>query len=64
MIRQSTATNRPSRLAKRKALPFAKQSIAHAFRVMAPTLFALTFERRSRPRNNGLLGRPDAYGQL
>ena len=40
MIRQSSA---PNRLANRKASPFSKQSLAHAFRVMAPALFALTF---------------------
>src|ERR1700753_259216 len=43
MIRQSTALRRPNRLANRKASPFSKQSLAHAFRVMAPALFALTF---------------------
>ena len=43
MIRQSTALSRPNRLANRKASPFSKQSLAHAFRVMAPALFALTF---------------------
>ena len=43
MIRQSSAASRPNRLANRKASPFSKQSLAHAFRVMAPTLVALTF---------------------
>jgi hypothetical protein len=43
MIRQSSAPSRPNRLANRKASPFSKQSLAHAFRVMAPALFALTF---------------------
>ena len=43
MIRQSSAPSRPNRLANRKASPFSKQSVAHAFRVMAPTLVALTF---------------------
>ena len=43
MIRQSTGLSRPNRLANRKASPFSKQSLAHAFRVMAPALFALTF---------------------
>ena len=43
MIRQSTALSCPNRLANRKASPFSKQSLAHAFRVMAPTLVALTF---------------------
>ena len=43
MIRQSSAPSRPTRLANRKASPFSKQSLAHAFRVMAPALFALTF---------------------
>ena len=43
MIRQSSAASRPNRLAKRKASPFSKQSLAHAFRVIAPTLVALTF---------------------
>jgi len=43
MIRQSTALSRPNRLANREASPFSKQSLAHAFRVMAPALFALTF---------------------
>ena len=43
MIRQSSAPSRPNRLANRKASPFSKQYLAHAFRVMAPTLVALTF---------------------
>jgi hypothetical protein len=43
MIHPSSAASRPNRLANRKASPFSKQSVAHAFRVMAPTLFALTF---------------------
>jgi hypothetical protein len=43
MIRQSSSASRPNRLANRKASPFSKQSLAHAFRVMAPTLVALTF---------------------
>ena len=43
MIRQSTTLSSPNRLASRKASPFSKQSLAHAFRVMAPALFALTF---------------------
>ena len=43
MIRQSSSESRPNRLANRKASPFSKQSLAHAFRVMAPTLVALTF---------------------
>ncbi len=43
MIRQSSAPSRPNRFTNRKASPFSKQSLAHAFRVMAPALFALTF---------------------
>ena len=43
MIRQSNSASRPNRPANRKASPFSKQSLAHAFRVMAPTLVALTF---------------------
>jgi hypothetical protein len=43
MIRQSSPASRLNRLANRKASPFSKQSVAHAFRVMAPTLVALTF---------------------
>lgn len=43
MIRQSSAASRSNRLAKRKASPFSKQSLGHAFRVIAPTLVALTF---------------------
>jgi hypothetical protein len=43
MIRQSSSASRPNRLANRKASPFSRQSLAHAFRVMAPTLVALTF---------------------
>jgi len=43
MIRQSSSASRPNRLANRKASPFSKQSLARAFRVMAPTLVALTF---------------------
>jgi hypothetical protein len=42
MIRQSTAANRSNRLAKRKASPFSKQFVARAFRVMAPSIVALT----------------------
>jgi hypothetical protein len=43
MIHPSRAASRPNRLANRKASPVSKQSLAHAARVMAPTLFALTF---------------------
>ena len=43
MIRQSSSASRPNRPANRKASPFSKQSLAHAFRVMAPALIALTF---------------------
>ncbi len=43
MIRQSSSASRPNRLANRKASPFSKQSLARAFRVMAPTLVALTY---------------------
>ena len=43
MIRQSSAPSRPNRLTNRKASPFSKQYLSHAFRVMAPALFALTF---------------------
>jgi len=43
MIRQSSSASRPNRLANRKASLFSKQSLARAFRVMAPTLVALTF---------------------
>ena len=43
MIHQSSATSCPHRLANRKASSFSKQSLAHAFRVMAPALVALTF---------------------
>ncbi len=43
MIRQSSPASRPNRLANRKASPFSKQSLARAFRVMAPTLVALSF---------------------
>jgi hypothetical protein len=43
MIHPSSAASRPIRLANRKASPFSKQSVAHAFRVMAPILVALTF---------------------
>jgi hypothetical protein len=43
MIRKSSSESRPNRVANRKASPFSKQSLAHAARVMAPTLFALTF---------------------
>jgi hypothetical protein len=42
MIRQSTLASRFNRLINRKALPFSKQSVARAFRTMAPSLFALT----------------------
>ena len=43
MIRQSSSASRPNRLANRKVSPFSRQSVAHAIRVMAPTLVALTF---------------------
>ena len=43
MIRQSSSASHPNRLATRKASPLSKQSLARAFRVMAPTLVALTF---------------------
>jgi hypothetical protein len=42
MIRQSSASSRPDPLANRKASPFSKQSMARAFRVMAPSFVALT----------------------
>jgi hypothetical protein len=40
---ESYAVTRQNRLANREATPFSKQSLARAFRVLAPTLFALTF---------------------
>ena len=43
MIRQSSPASRPNRFVNRRVSPFSKQSVAHAFRVMAPTLVALTF---------------------
>jgi hypothetical protein len=43
MTRRNRAVSRPNCLAKRKASTFSKQSISHAARVMAPTLFALAF---------------------
>ena len=43
MHHESQAVPRPSRLANWKATPFSKQSLAHAVRALAPTLFALTF---------------------
>ncbi len=43
MIRQSSAASRLICLANRKVASFSKQSFAHAFRVIAPTLVALTF---------------------
>ena len=43
MNRQSSTASRPNSLANRKAAPFSKQSFARAFRVIAPTLVALTF---------------------
>ena len=65
MIRQSSAASRPNRPANRKAAPFSKQSFAHAFRVIAPTLVALTFASAAHcARNDGLLGRSDAYGNV
>jgi hypothetical protein len=42
MIRQSSASSRQDPLANRKASPFSKQSVARAFRVMAPSIVALT----------------------
>jgi hypothetical protein len=43
MIRQSTDASHPNHLTKRKASALSKQALAHTFRVMAPTLLALTF---------------------
>jgi hypothetical protein len=43
MIRRHRPASRHNRLAKRKASPFSKYSLARAFRVMAPTIVALTF---------------------
>ena len=42
MTRRKCGVSRPNRLAKRKVSTFSKQSLVHAFRVMAPTLVALT----------------------
>ena len=43
-LRLSKTSNRlPSPPAARRVSPFSKSGIAHAFRVMAPTLVALTF---------------------
>ena len=65
MIRQSSAPSRPKTASPIARLhPFSKQSLAHAFRVMAsPPLFALTFASVCPcPRNDGLLRRSDAHG--
>ena len=43
MHHESHAVTRQNRPTNRKATPFSKQSLAHAVRVLAPTLFALTF---------------------
>ncbi|WP_353071215.1 hypothetical protein [Tunturiibacter gelidiferens] len=43
MHHESHAVPRQNYLANRKATQFSKQSLAHAVRVLAPTLFALTF---------------------
>ena len=42
MIRQSSAASRSKNLANPKPLPFSKQQIAHAVRLWAPTLLALS----------------------
>ncbi len=43
-VRLAKRSNRlPSPPASRRVSQFSKQTIAHAFRVMAPTVFALTF---------------------
>ena len=42
MTRRNREVSRPNRLAARKASTFSKQSLAHAFRVMAPSLIVLT----------------------
>lgn len=41
MHHESHAVTHQNRLANRKVTPFSKQSLAHAVRVLAPTLFAL-----------------------
>ncbi len=41
MHHESHPVTHHNRLADRKATPFSKQSLAHAVRVLAPTLFAL-----------------------
>jgi hypothetical protein len=43
MIRRSRGVSRPNCLAKREVSTFSKQPFAHALRVMAPALVALTF---------------------
>ena len=40
---QSQAVIRQNRLANRTPTPFSKQTLAHAFRVSAPTILALAF---------------------
>jgi hypothetical protein len=42
MTRRNREVSRPNRLAAREASTFSKQSLAHAFRVMAPSLIVLT----------------------
>jgi hypothetical protein len=42
MTRRNPKVSRPNRLAARKASPFSNQSVAREFRVMAPSLVALT----------------------
>src|ERR1700691_1604174 len=43
MHHESHAVTRQNCLPNRKATPLSKQSLAHAVRALAPTLFALTF---------------------
>jgi hypothetical protein len=43
MHHKSSAVTRRNRLANRMAAPFSKHSLSHAIRVLASTVFALTF---------------------
>jgi hypothetical protein len=48
MHHESQAVTHHNCLANRRAKPFSKQSLAHAVRVLAPTVFALAFATAAR----------------
>ena len=64
MICQNSAPSLLNRRANRKAPPFIKQSFAQAFRVMASTLFALTFAGAAHVQGTIDSSGADAHGDL